>query len=228
MNPIVIEVVDGIYVVRDDLVPGGTKARVAHLLFDDQHDEYVYAGPCQGYAQIALAYAAKVAGKKATLFCAKRMVMHQRTIEAACAGVTIHEVEHGYLSVVKSRARAYCYSSGAVMLPFGLADRRILEGIADVARSIVYVPTEVWSVAGSGTLSMALQVAWPDADFNAVVIGQKHNSIGKAKLWIAPERYEQRARSAPPFPSCDNYDAKAWQFIKKHAKPGALFWNVAG
>jgi hypothetical protein len=35
------------------------------------------------------------------------------------------------------------------------------------------------------------------------------------------------ARLSPPFPSCDNYDAKAWRFIRAQASPGALFWNVA-
>ena len=29
------------------------------------------------------------------------------------------------------------------------------------------------------------------------------------------------------FPSCGNYDAKAWRFITAQASPGALFWNVA-
>ena len=34
-------------------------------------------------------------------------------------------------------------------------------------------------------------------------------------------------RDDPPFPSCSNYDATAWRFVKAYARQGALFWNVA-
>lgn len=55
IDPPVIERFGKILVVRDDLVPGGTKARVLpDLLRGGQ--EYVYASPAYGYAQIALAH----------------------------------------------------------------------------------------------------------------------------------------------------------------------------
>lgn len=227
MQPILIDNIDGFRVVRDDGVLGGTKARVIHNLFD-YRSEYVYAGPCQGYAQVALAYACRDYGKKATLFCAKRKNMHPRTAEALAAGAKIMEVPNGYLSVVRARASEYCFVTGAVMLPFGLYDPRMIEGIAAVACRIDPAPTEVWSVAGSGTLSLALQRAWPDAEVHAVMIGKKHDQIGRARLHIAPERYEQDAKKPPPFASCSNYDAKMWRFVKQYASKGALVWNVAG
>jgi len=87
-------------------------------------------------------------------------------------------------------------------------------------------PREVWTVAGSGTLSRALQRAWPAAEFFAVRVGAQGDA-GKASVMQAPERFEHDAREPPPFPSCSNYDAKAWAFMRKHAKRGALFWNVA-
>ncbi len=213
--------------VRDDLVPGGTKARVVHHLFDER-GEYVYAGPCQGFAQVALAYACREHGKRATLFCAARRVPHTRTVEAVAAGAVVHQVPYGYLSNVRAKAAAYCRASGACLLPFGLADPRMVGGIASVARQVVPKPEEVWSVAGSGTLSLALQQAWPGAAVHAVMIGQRHSEIGRASLWTAPERYEQDAREPPPFPSCSNYDAKLWRFVRAHAAPRALVWNVAG
>lgn len=221
----VIEEIDGIRVVRDDIIPGGTKARVVHLLFDSRK-EYVYAGPCQGYAQVALAHVCNRTGKKATLFCAKRKVVHPRTTEATLAGAQVIEVPYGYLNVVRARATEYCRNTGAVMLPFGMDDPRLRDGIASVA-SKISEPEEVWTVAGSGTLSLALQLAWPRAKFHAVQIGREVKYIGQAKLWTAPEKFEQDAKEPPPFPSCSNYDAKAWRFIKQHARPGALFWNVA-
>lgn len=222
----VVEEWDHLRIVRDDLIPGGTKARVAHLLFD-HYSEYVYAGPCQGYAQVAVAHACRKRGRLATLFLAKRRELHPRTVEAVEAGAVVAEVPFGYLNVVKSRATAYCVASGAKLLPFGLYDPRITDGIAAVARMVHPVPQEVWTVAGSGTLSLALQRAWPNAAFHAVLIGQRHETIGRARIWTAPEKYEQDAKDPPPFPSCSNYDAKLWQFVKRLASPGALVWNVA-
>jgi hypothetical protein len=75
-------------------------------------------------------------------------------------------------------------------------------------------------------LSRALQLAWPEAEFIAVQIGKKPD-VGRARLLVAPERYEQDAQRPPPFASCSNYDAKAWRFIEQEGKPGDLFWNVA-
>jgi len=215
----------GILVVRDDRTPGGTKARVIHRLFDERR-EYVYASPVQGFAQIALAHAAREHGKQATVFSARRKQLHVRTFAAARAGARIVQVSPGYLNVVQKRARDYCGVSGARLLPFGLDCREMIDGIADLARSLGLSPAEVWSVAGSGVLTRGLQIAWPNARFHAVQIGRKPN-IGRAKLYVAPEAYEDPAKVPPPFPSCDNYDAKAWRFIKQHASPGALFWNVA-
>lgn len=225
MNAPVVEERDGLLVVRDDLVPGGTKARVLPVLLD-AHREYVYASPVYGYAQIALAHVARAHGKRATVFCAQRRVRHPRTAEAELAGARIIEVPHGYMSVVRARAREYCNVSGAKLLPFGLDTEQVIEALADVARSLPVQPAEVWSVAGSGTLTRALQRAWPGARFFAVRVGAVPNA-GAAQVLQARERFEDPARHAPPFPSCANYDAKAWPFLCAQAAPGALFWNVA-
>ena len=223
----VIVTVEGIQVVRDDHIPGGTKRRVLEpLVAKSTGSEFVYASPAYGYAQIALAYSCAAVGKAATVFVAKRKTMHPRTAEAQAAGARIVEVPHGYLSNIQAKARAYAEHSGAEMFPFGLDTPEFIEGLADVARALPVKPFEVWSVAGSGVLTRALQQAWPDAVFHAVRIGSDPDA-GRATVWRAQEKFEKPARLRPPFPSCDNYDAKAWRFIKKWAKPGALFWNVA-
>jgi hypothetical protein len=217
---------DGILVVRDDLLAGGTKRRVIPALFDD-HDEYVYAGPVQGYAQLALAIAALEHGKHATVFCAKRRIRHPRTEAVIAAGGNVEECSPGYLSVVRKRASDYCHERGVLLLPFGLDCPTVVNGIATVARSLQLCPKEVWTVAGSGTLSRALQLVWPDARFFAVRIGAMPDA-GRAEVIDAPERFENDAKEPPPFPSCGNYDAKAWRFIKQRAAKEAVFWNVAG
>jgi len=216
---------DGFQVVRDDLLLGGTKRRAIHVLFDT-HTEYVYPSPVYGYAQLALAYAACDHGKRATIFCAKRKVMYPLTEQAWKAGASIYEVPHGYLNVVKARAREYCALQGAKLLPFGLDCPAFVEALAEVARRLpIRPPQEVWSVAGSGCLTRALQLAWPEAAFNVVRIGAVPDA-GRARVWTAPEKYEENAWVQPPFPSCGHYDAKCWSIMKQHASPDALFWNV--
>lgn len=222
-DPVIIEH-EGILVVRDDLLPGGTKRRVLSVLFDE-HEEYVYASPVYGYAQVALAITARDHGKRATIFCAKRQQRYFRTTQAEVLGATIHEVPHGYLTVVKAKARAYCEQTGAKLMPFGLDDERVINALAEVAQRLPVEPTEVWSVCGSGVLTRALQRAWPAAKVYGVQVGMKPDA-GRAQVFLAPEKFDQGAEQPPPFPSTHNYDAKAWRFIKTHAAPGALFWNV--
>ena len=227
MQELFLERRGDLLVVRDDLFPGGTKARVLSVLFDAEHREYVYASPVQGYAQVALAHTTKAAGLAARIFCAYRTVRHRLTLQAMAAGAFVEECSPGYLSQVQSRARAYCKSHpSAKLLPFGLDDERFIEALAGLARTLPITPQQVWTVAGSGVLSRALQRAWPAAEFFAVQIGHTPN-IGRAQLLKAPERFEDDAKLPPAFQSCSNYDAKAWRFVKQYAAPGALFWNVA-
>lgn len=221
----VVDRVGDFLVVRDDLILGGTKRRVVDRLIAG-YAEVVYASPAYGYAQVALAHAGNVTGTRVTIFTAARKQWHPRTQEAIDAGARIVGVPYGYLSNVQSKAKAYAAQTGALLLPFGFDTPAFTTALSEVARSLPVTPSEVWSVAGSGTLSRALQQAWPDARCFAVQVGRTPD-IGRALLVKAPEPFEQDATEAPPFPSTSNFDAKAWRFFSRQASPGALFWNVA-
>lgn len=225
--PLVIDEIEGIRVVRDDAVLGGTKRRALdRLVAGIDAEELVYATPAYGFAQIALAGACRAAGKRATIFVAARSERHPRTQAAADLGANIVEVKAGRLNVIQSRARKHCEATGAYQVPFGMDDEMFVEAMADVVRELPGpTPTEVWCVAGSGVLTRAPQRAFPEASHHAVQIGRSPD-VGDAKLWKAPEKFEDDATDPPPFPSCSNYDAKAWRFIREHAAEGALFWNL--
>lgn len=224
----VLELWNGITVVRDDLVPGGSKRRMLdNYLVECRHPEYVYASPAQGYAQLALAYACQHYGRQAIIFTAKRQQLHPLTQKAKDLGAKIMMVPTGYLSNVQAKARAYCEMTGAHYLPFGLESPKLMAGLAWMAGQM-REPKEVWTAAGSGVLTRALQMAWPHADFYAVQVGKEPN-VGRAKIIKAPEKFEQDAEFPPPFPSCSNYDAKVWRFLRdlpSGRAEGALFWNV--
>lgn len=161
-SPAVVEH-GGVLVVRDDLYPGGTKARFIGAFFSGA-DEAVYASPAEGGAQTALATIARQLGKRATIFVAHRIRPHPRTLEAARLGAKIVTVKPGYLSVVQARARDYCERTGAALVPFGVEAEFAIDAIAQAARSLaIEPPDQVWCAAGSGVLARGLARAWPAA-----------------------------------------------------------------
>lgn len=229
--PVQIDEFEGIRVVRDDLLPGGSKRRALTPLLARLaargFEEFVFGGPAEGYAQLALAHSANDVGCRATYFVAARKQLHRHTQDALDNGAQIVQVKNGRLNVVQARARRYCEETGAYFFPLGFSTP---EYEAELTRHISSALagmdiTETWCVAGSGLLARCLQAAVPHASHNAVRIGfaPKH---GTARLFEAPEQFRDSAQVPPPFPSCSNYDAKAWRFIRQHASEGALFWNV--
>lgn len=226
-SPTVIEH-DGIHVVRDDLIGGGTKARYIIRLFDDA-DEVVYATPAEGGAQTALAWAAQETGKRATLFVAKRAKPHPRALMAKALGAKVYQVSPGYLTVVQKRARDYCAATGASLAPFGVDMPEAIEAIAEAARSTGLLPDEVWCASGSGVLARGLAKAWPDARRHVVQVGRELSpkDVAGATIHKHPLAFGQECRSRPPFPSDPHYDAKAWEICKARREAGlVLFWNV--
>lgn len=221
---------DGVLVVRDDLYPGGTKARFIGAFFVDA-DEAVYASPAEGGAQTALATVARQLGKRATIFVADRKVLHPRTIEAARLGAKIVRIRPGYMSVVQARARDYCARTGARLVPFGVDTPEVIEAIAAAARSLAIEPDEVWCAAGSGVLARGLARAWPTAWRHVVQVGRELSpaEVTGAAIHVYPAPFGREAKSKPPFPSDPHYDAKAWEFcVAKRGRGNVLMWNVAG
>ena len=221
---------EGVYVVRDDFFPGGTKARFLPDLFEGE-EEVVYASPCEGGAQTALAHTAAKLGKRATIFVAKRKRPHDRALEAKRLGAKVMQVPCGYLSVVQARAREYCARTGAFLVPFGVNVPAALSTIAEAAQSTGIVPDEVWCASGSGVLARSLGMAWPSARINVVEVGRTLSpaDVGGAKIHKAGLPFSKALKERPPFPSCPHYDAKAWRICKANKGSGTiLFWNVTG
>jgi hypothetical protein len=214
------------WVLRDDLLPGGTKRRAIGALLDHDGGEFVYASPAFGYAQLAIAYGCADRNLRATIFTAERKALSPITQDAAAAHAAVYTVPAGRLNVVTARARQYAQRRGAVLLPHGLDTPAFVEALAGVARALPIDPPEVWCAAGSGTLARALGAAWPSADIVAVQVGHQADA-GRARVITAPEAFARPARLPPPFPSAVSYDAKVWRYFAAESIPGALFWNVA-
>jgi hypothetical protein len=229
MTAPILEVYRGITVVRDDLFPGGTKARFIGQVFDGVA-EAVYASPPEGGAQTALATVARALGKRATIFVAQRAKPHPRTLEAARLGAKVVPVAPGYLTVVQARAKAYCRDTGAFLIPFGADFPGAAEAIAAAALMTGEAPDEVWCAAGSGVLARGLALAWPKARRHVVQIGRELSprEVAGARIHVHPKKFSERATIGAPFPSDPHYDSKAWEYcLAKHGPGKVLFWNVA-
>jgi hypothetical protein len=230
LTPPIVHEHDGIRVVRDDLFGGGTKARYLIDLFDNC-DELVYASPAEGGAQSALAYCARAAGKRATIFVAKRAEPHPRALLAKSLGAKVVQVTPGYLAVVQARAATYCERTGARLVPFGIDMPETIERIAAAGRMLNFAPDEVWCASGSGVLARGLASAWPNARRHVVQVGRalSADDVAGAQIHVHPLKFGDRCKSAPPFPSDPHYDAKAWEICKaRHGGGLVLFWNVTG
>jgi hypothetical protein len=228
----VVEEHEGIFVVRDDLIGGGSKMRFADYLISSRADieEWVYgSSSAGGYAQISLARLCTMYGKKAVIFMADRAVenRHPYQIRAIEEGADMRWVPNGMLNVTERRAKDYVMDDPLTrkILPIGLNHPTVVASIVRVAQGMNVSPKEVWSVGSSGTLTRGLQAAWPDADFHCVSVGH-WGDFGRATVHRCDIPFAVAAKILPPFPSAKSYDAKAWEFIKRHAQKGALFWNV--
>jgi hypothetical protein len=228
----VIEEHDRFFIVRDDLLDGGSKMRFADYLIGSQPevDEWVYgSSPATGYAQISLSCLCRKYGKKAVIFMADRAKdkLHEYQLRAIESGATMQWVPNGMLSVTEKRARDYVKESpnNRRLLPIGFDHPSVIASVTRVANNMGVTPTEVWTVGSSGTLTRGLQQAWPDASFHCVAVGHK-GDYGRAKVYRCEIPFNRETKINPPFPSAPTYDAKAWEFMKQYASPGALFWNV--
>lgn len=229
MTAPVVETHGGVLVVRDDLFPGGTKARFIGQVWA-RHEEAVYASPAEGGAQTALAVSARALGKRATIFVAERKNPHPRTLEAARLGAKIVPVAPGYLSVVRHRAKEYCRKTGAFHIPFGAEIDGAVAAIAEAARATGLAPDEVWCAAGSGVLARGLAAGFPKARLRAVQVGRDltPKEVGWAEIHVYAAKFGDKAAVVPPFPADPHYDAKAWEVCLNRRGSGVvLFWNVA-
>jgi len=230
-DPVVEQHREGVFVVRDDLVIGGTKRCFVDRLIEG-HREVVYASPAYGGAQIAIAYAAAELGVLATIFVAKRKQPHARTLEAKRAGAKVVQIPSGYLSNVQAKAKSYCLASGACLLPFGLETPTAFDAIAERASHVARIVgplDEVWSVAGSGVLTRGLQRGLESVRFFVVQVGRSltRAEVGQATVLPCSQPFEEDSKAPPHFPSCSNYDAKAWEPFVRLGRGRRLFWNVS-
>lgn len=234
-EPPKIEKHGGLWVLRDDLLAGGSKLHFLPFLAPGS-DELVFGGPFCGGAPLALSVMGKESGRRVTIFYAKRKERVHRQHLVVSNGAQIIEVDPGYMTNVQAKARKYAEEKGAFFLPLGFdlpaATEPFVAFMAKV-REVIGDPPEVWCATGSGMLARCLGAGFPSSQIRAVCVGlksrhSKQEFSSNVSLMEHPLDFARMTKAPAPFPSCPNYDRKAWEICAREAKPGALFWNVLG
>lgn len=232
------ELVDhnGFKVVREDMMGFGSKCRFGDILVQTcPKDTLVYVQPRYGFAGISLAYLAKKYNKKLVLFSPsqKEISDHQAICIERGASMKFRRV--AAMPNLNRIAKEWAENNNAFFIPLGLKHELVTAAAVKVAYDLAEkhgYPEEAWSAISTGVLQRSLQIAWPDTKFNAVAVARniQKGERGVATMWSHPKVFNQNVDKEyfPPFPSALNYDAKAWEFMMKHGKPGAWFWNVGG
>ena len=112
----IIEEHNGFYVVRDDKLGYGSKARFIDYLVSKEGSEWVFGGANKvGWGPISLTHVCNKYGKKATFFMAKRTVPTWHQQQVLNMGGTIHWIANqtaGFLlclqSIATSPAKSNC------------------------------------------------------------------------------------------------------------------------
>ncbi|MFN7453940.1 MAG: hypothetical protein ACK5RO_04700 [Pseudobdellovibrionaceae bacterium] len=239
-------------VVRDDLLPGGTKQRAALPWLKELSafgfKNFVYASPFCGYAQVALAIACSELNLNCTLFCErdkrqKQHSFHPFSLKAQQYGATLFMCES--LEEAQQKANVFSPTSDSTTyhIPLGFNSNRfrsiLEEELSYQWQEILRLHPEtesVWLTVGSGTLASVMDRILPShihlncVNVNILSAGderlKKLTTLKRVEMLTAPMSFHQEANKKPNLPSNVFYDAKVWQFAYQAAGNGHIWWNV--
>lgn len=218
-------------VFRDDFLIGGTKQRgLIPMIAKIKESNIVYASPPQGYAQIALSFAAKLTHKNVKLFINKLPQKTNLTKYAESFGnTTVYEL-NATLDKLQQEANKL-KDSNHYIISFGADDPLFIKELYNSLKKIINIqPKCIWLVAGSATILKVLYKIFPKTFFNVVQVGKKiwpdQLESNRTKLYISSEKFYDIAEYQPPYPTVGTYDAKLWVFFMKYGQNGDYIWNV--
>lgn len=240
-----------VIVIRDDLLGAGTKQRylplyLSHPKFDDV-TEFVYAGSSKGFGQIGLAYAAKLLGKKATIFVQDYgrddtvQTKRARTLGATIKGpyrktiTELKKIASSYIKASPNRAWGLATDSresDAVLL-LSAQIRAAFDASVKTRKSLRTNPGRVFVVGGTAIIYTALKRAMPDKKFVIVQVGKKiwdDQVFEGDEVFVSPYKFNEVPSTdrRPSYPSAANYDAKIFDAVAALGEDGDWIWNIAG
>lgn len=225
------------YIIRDDLLPGGTKQRGYKGFSHIDKTELIYPGTWNGAAQVALAICCKLLNKKATVFLTDDS--KSMTIKAIVNGAKILVPRNcNNIQCLRDAAKSYSNTKfDSYLLEKGFSSNEfkdsLIISIIECIEGIINrdITSELWVTGGSGTLLSSLYIVFPNAQFRVVQVGAKiwddQLDITRTIKYISSEKFYDDAIEQPPYPTVSSYDAKLWYFFKRYSTNNAMIWNVA-
>ena len=238
-----------INVIDDGKLLGGTKQRALIRFVDyyKDYDEFVYAGPSIGFAQVALTIACVKMNKKITLFIQNTLdYIPNLTFWCQTLGANVF-IYYDKLSNIEESAKYYVETKETkpFLIPFGLESPIYTNFLYEELLRVIppeLNPKRLWLVVGSGTLLRVLARIWNKTEFFPIQVGKQiWEDQYDPEVWTrmggreridqlkAPQKFFESVygKNLPPYESVANYDSKVWQQVVKYAKDGDYIWNVA-
>jgi hypothetical protein len=236
-------------VVRDDLLPGGTKQRACAPYLTQMaqlgHKEFIYASPFSGYAQVALSYVCQKLKLKCTLVCETQSEsrFHPYSLLSQQYGARL--IKASDLTSAEARAQELVLNESILKIPLGFDSDDFRFHLKEEIHlkwkkfesTLNTKVKNLWLPLGSGTLAKTFSEILPNhITINCVnvhVLKNKDQRIQKLKknsrinIYEAPMKFHERANMIPAIPSNEFYDAKLWSFINQYGQAGDVWWNVA-
>jgi len=208
------------------MYPGGTKQIILRQWLPEfEQTHFVYVASTYGKGGLALAHACAELGLKCTLFIARSGFLPEWLHDLKKLGTQLIWTEQMPVTQIEPLAWEYSLKNEAQYLSLGFAQERFKELLIGYARTLDFVPQEIWCPIVSGTMASALEQAFPDAALKGVSVVKHHDDAGKGEVYFAPEKFVRGAAIPPPYPSWPFSDAKVWRFAKKFGRDDALIWN---
>jgi hypothetical protein len=168
----VLEMHEDRFVVREDLIDVGTKARAGEFLIATcPSDTIVYVQPRCGFAGVSLTKLCRIYGKRLVLFMpsSKEVSDHQAwCIEHGCE---YHFHRIAAMPNLNKIAEQWAKENGAFFVPLGLRHKLVTAMMVKTACELGE-PDSFWTAFSTGVLNRALQIAWPDATANGVAVAR--------------------------------------------------------
>ena len=225
-----IEEYDGVKVIREDAA-GSTKQRALGFLMSRiKEDTIVYSAPREGYAPYAILTTAKRYGKKVKMYfpASKRMSETQALLfENGLREEDAHFQRIAAMPMLNNAAKKWAEANGAFFAPLGAKHELVTAALVRTAYNMDFRPKSIAVATSTGVLIRALQIAWPETEFHSVAVARnlKAGEKGPAKFWSSPLPFLKDTKYEMPFPSYQNYDAKAFEYAVENGIEA--FWNVA-
>lgn len=222
--------------VVTDLAPYGTKSRMSDKLAEDAalagYKYLTYRGTC-GLALPAITSSANKYGLKTRLFTfAKRGTLTKDLNLALDMGAEISVKRYAAASHLNKIQREWCIKNKGVLIPLGLPSLETTSAIVSSVKEFINDFDIICSVAGSGTLTRALQIAAPSKLHYITPVSRnlKEGEKGTARIIDYQQKFEAEPLIAAPFDCIQHYDGKAYKLSldvhRLHPQKKIIIFNV--